>query len=61
MNTVFILVMWDHDNNGHYMPGVRQFEDQHEAIEALKNAKPTFVAHLYQCNPDGVFIEIKGW
>lgn len=61
MNTVFVLVMWDHADDGTMMPGVRQFEDMHEAIEALKNAKPTFIAHLYQCNPDGAFLKIEGW
>lgn len=56
MYTVFVLVIWDEG-----MPRTKQFEDQDEAIEALKDAQTLFTAYLYQCNPDGAFIRVVGW
>lgn len=56
MNSAFILVIWDEG-----MWTVRAFSDQHEGIEALKDAKPHFTAYLYQCNPDGAWQKIEGW
>lgn len=56
MNTVWLLVTWDEG-----MPTVKSFEDEHEAIESLKESKPQFVAYLYQCNPDGMIVPVEGW
>lgn len=57
VNSVFILITWDDG-----MPKVQSSEDQHTAIEMLKDAKPYHQAtYLFQVNPDGVWIEVRGW
>lgn len=57
MQTVWILVIWDDG-----MPRVKQYEDEHLAIEMLKDAKPLWDAtYLYQCNPDGMIMQVTGW
>jgi hypothetical protein len=56
MQSVWILVTWDEG-----MPNVKHFEDEHDAIEMLKEAKPMFTAYLYQCNPDGMISKVEGW
>lgn len=55
--TVYVLVTWDE-----HMPTVRSMEDEHEAIEALKDEKTTsHRATLYACDETGQAVEVTGW
>lgn len=56
-NNVYILVAWSDS-----IPLVRSYEDESEAIEALKDARPVGdSANLYKCSEHGVISVIEGW
>lgn len=54
---VWVLVTWDEG-----MPLVRSYEDEHEAIEALKDARPLGPrASLYAYDETGQSTRVEGW
>lgn len=57
MNKTFVLVTWD---EGQSM--VREYTDQDEAIEALKDALPIRDrADLFWCDETGGWGRVPGW
>lgn len=54
---LWILVTWDED-----MPLVRSYEDESDAIEALKDALPIRdKAYLYATDKFGTMTPVQGW
>lgn len=55
--SVYVLVTWDEG-----MPLVRSYEDEHDAIEALKDALPIRdAANLFAVRDDGEVTRVRGW
>lgn len=54
---VYVLVTWDSG-----MPMVRSYEDEHDAIEILKDALPIRDrADLFYCDETGGWGRVPGW
>lgn len=65
MNRVWILVTWDeqtdHMGKDISLPMVRSYEDEHTAIEALKDALPIRTrANLFVCDETGGWGRVPG-